>query len=322
MFHIKRLVNHFIMRVTNPSTVSKSMTARKLHSEAAAQNEVEENSNEVCGIVMPISSIDGCSESHWNDVLGIHTEAIESVKLDANLVSSADDVGIIQKRILQNLYSNPIVVCDVSGKNPNVMLELGMRLAFDKPVVIVKDDKTSYSFDTSPIEHLTYPRDLRFSKIVEFKKELRSKILKTLEASKRDKNFSPFLQHFGQFKVAKIDTTEVSSDEYILDELRSLRSQISGMSSKNQSDFNFLSELKKDHSDGVINIKKTDGPINLDELVGILLECEEIELGHISERAPNNFIAHINILENGNLKQLERSILKAIGRGTVEFGPF
>jgi hypothetical protein len=35
-----------------------------------------------------------------------------------------------------------------------------MRLAFDRPTIIVKDDLTTYSFDTSPIEHLEYPRDL------------------------------------------------------------------------------------------------------------------------------------------------------------------
>jgi len=32
------------------------------------------------------------------------------------------------------------------------MFELGLRLAFDKPAIIVKDDNTSYSFDTAPIE--------------------------------------------------------------------------------------------------------------------------------------------------------------------------
>ena len=113
---------------------------------------------------MPISSIDGCNEQRWSDVKDILTESVETAGFKANLVSYADDVGIIQKRIIQNLYENPIVVCDVSGKNPNVMFELGMRLAFDKPTIIIKDDKTSYSFDTSPIEHLEYPRDLRFTK--------------------------------------------------------------------------------------------------------------------------------------------------------------
>ena len=51
----------------------------------------------VCGVVMPISPIDGCSDSHWADVLEIVTEAIEGAGFDANLVSNADDVGIIQK---------------------------------------------------------------------------------------------------------------------------------------------------------------------------------------------------------------------------------
>lgn len=74
------------------------------------------------------------------------------------------------------MYENPIVVCDVSGKNPNVMFELGIRLAFDKPTIIIKDDKTSYSFDTSPIEHLEYPRDLRYNRIEDFKSKLTDKI--------------------------------------------------------------------------------------------------------------------------------------------------
>jgi hypothetical protein len=53
----------------------------------------------------------------------------------------------------------------VSGKNPNVMFELGIRLAFDKATIIIKDDKTDYSFDTSVIQHIPYPRDLRHNQI-------------------------------------------------------------------------------------------------------------------------------------------------------------
>ena len=85
----------------------------------------ENQEKQVCGIVMPISAIDGCAESHWADVLDIFTESIEEAGFEANLVSNADESGIIHKRIIQNLYDNPVVVCDVSGKNPNVMFELG-----------------------------------------------------------------------------------------------------------------------------------------------------------------------------------------------------
>ncbi|MGZ2501763.1 RNA helicase [Rhizobium leguminosarum] len=178
-----------------------------------------------CGIVMPISPIDGCDEAHWANVREILGDAIRDAGYEPNLVSAADEIGVIQKRIVQNLYENPIVVCDVSGKNPNVMLELGMRLAFDKPVIIVKDDKTTYSFDTSPIEHLGYPRDLRYQTIVDFKESLSSKITNTVTASQKG-GHTTFLGHFGQFKVAKIDTQEVTPDKFILSQLQDIRDEI------------------------------------------------------------------------------------------------
>jgi hypothetical protein len=193
---------------------------------AKEQEKAAETPIPCCGLVMPISAIDGCTEQHWSDVKEIITEAVELAGFKANLVSYADDVGIIQKRIIQNLYENPIVVCDVSGKNPNVMFELGLRLAFDKPTIIIKDDKTSYSFDTSPIEHLEYPRDLRFTKIVEFKKALMEKVQATLKKSKEDPNYTTFLKHFGTFTVAKLETKEVSKEDFIIEELRDLKKAV------------------------------------------------------------------------------------------------
>lgn len=178
---------------------------------------------EACGVVMPISTIDSCTEEHWRDVKEILFEAIQDAGFAPQLVSDADDVGIIQKRIIQNLYENPVVVCDVSAKNPNVMFELGMRLAFDRPTIIVKDDKTSYSFDTSPVEHLAYPRDLRFSKIVEFKEALAEKIKATDLKAKTDKTYTTFLKHFGTFKVAELKTEIVPQDRLVLEEVKSLR---------------------------------------------------------------------------------------------------
>lgn len=125
-----------------------------------------------------------------------------------------------------------MVVCDVSGKNPNVMFELGMRLAFDKPTIIVKDDKTSYSFDTSPIEHLTYPRDLRFQNIVEFKADLSAKIKGTAERVKSDKSYTTFLKHFGSFTTAELARKDLSTDEVILEELRDIRARLTHSSQR------------------------------------------------------------------------------------------
>ena len=190
----------------------------------------------VCGIIMPISSLDGCTAVHWEEVNEILSDAIIAAGFTPSMVSEADDVGIIQKRIIQNLYGNPIAVCDVSGKNPNVMFELGMRLAFDKPTIIVKDDRTDYSFDTSPIEHLGYPRDLRFKQIVNFKEALAEKIRGTHKKAQDNSDYTTFLKNFGSFTVAKIDTKEVPTNEFILDELKSLRQLVASIPHAKKSD--------------------------------------------------------------------------------------
>jgi hypothetical protein len=180
----------------------------------------------ICGIIMPISALGECSEAHWLDVRNILFEAIESAGFTPQMVSEAEDIGVIQKRIIQNIYSNPIVVCDISGKNPNVMFELGMRLAFDRPTIILKDDKTTYSFDTSPIEHLEYPRDLRFPKIVEFQEKLIEKIQGTYRTATTEPDYTTFLKHFGTFTVPVLETKEVPKEEYILEEIKTLKSLI------------------------------------------------------------------------------------------------
>ncbi len=105
-------------------------------------------------------------------------------------------------------------------------LKLGMRLAFDKATIIIKDDFTDYSFDTSVIEHLSYPRDLRFTKILEFKEKLKNKITATYGKSKADPNYSTFLKSFGEYKVSRLEHTEVSSEAYILESLNELKKEV------------------------------------------------------------------------------------------------
>lgn len=190
---------------------------------------------EKCGIIMPIASMDGYPESHWKDVRRILASAIEDAGFEAKIVSESDDIGVIHKRIVQNLYDNPMIVCDISGRNANVMFELGLRLAFDKPTIIVKDDATPYSFDTSVIEHLAYPKDLRYQKIESFKLELTERIEKTYATYLKDTGeYSTFLKNFGSFTVPKLDEKTVPVNEYIVQELKSIREDINQIKLKDR----------------------------------------------------------------------------------------
>ncbi|WP_210150936.1 hypothetical protein [Chryseobacterium scophthalmum] len=180
-----------------------------------------------CGIIMPIAPHPDYPKDHWKEVLKILAEAVNETDFEPRLVSDDVAIGLIHERIVNNIYNDEIVICDVSSKNPNVMFELGLRLAFDKPTIIIKDENTGYSFDTGVIEHINYPSSLRFNKIVEFKVELINKINATYKKSIDEKNFSPFLKSFGKTIVpAKIHQTEIPESEYIRSKLEDLTTEI------------------------------------------------------------------------------------------------
>jgi hypothetical protein len=261
----------------------------------------------ICGVVMPISEIDGCNEGHWTDVLDIFTEAIEQAGFEANLVSNADDAGIIHKRIIQNLYDNPVVVCDVSGKNPNVMFELGMRLAFDKPTVIVKDERTSYSFDTSAIEHLEYPRDLRFSRIVEFKKKLTEKIIATHRRATSDATYTTFLKHFGEFTVAKIDKKEVPGQEFILEELRGMKTALRRLElSPVARESEFLGRHRPKSDIDMCMAGWTNS--RMERLVSAASRNPLIQKSRMYEREPGHFHLSADIVPEANIEDVRSAL--------------
>jgi hypothetical protein len=58
-----------------------------------------------------------------------------------------------------------MVICDLSAKNPNVLYELGIRQAFNKKVVLIKDNKTNRIFDIQGLRTLDYDANLRVDEV-------------------------------------------------------------------------------------------------------------------------------------------------------------
>jgi len=216
--------------------------------------------NKTCGIVMPIASMPEYPEKHWREVLKIIEEAAELAGYNARLVSESESINIIQKDIVQNLYTDEVVICDVSGRNPNVLFELGMRLTFDKPTIIIKDNITDYIFDIGPIKHIQYQKDLNYHSINEFKEDLAKKIKGTVEAYK-DPKFTTFLKHFKDIKIkpATLEKEEMTIDEAFLNSLDSIQRKLStiektvyiqkDISQKNQNNLFTIDDVKEDDLD-------------------------------------------------------------------------
>lgn len=205
----------------------------KNRNESKREVDQTKNSNTVkkIGLIMPISNTDGYKENHWRQVREILEDSIVSVEEAMNIKCEclvvSDIAGtekIIQKNIVTNIYDSDLIICDVSSLNPNVLFELGMRLAFDKQVIIVKDEKTDYMFDTNIIFHTNYDSNLNYIAIKEFKENLHEDIKKALSAGKEN---AGYLDAFGDIKVKEMRTEEMdvqSAMEIMMSQLGSLQS--------------------------------------------------------------------------------------------------
>lgn len=208
---------------------------------------------------MPISSHTDYPQNHWKDVLEIISETVSETDFKPQLVSDDPAIGLIHERIVQNIYENEIIICDVSSKNPNVMFELGLRLAFDKPTIIIKDEKTSYSFDTGVVEHIEYPSSLRFNLILKFKENLKNRLIATYEKSIKDSNYSPFLKSFGKTIIpTSINNQEIPESQYIIEKLNNLTEQVKALRYanrySNQTFYNSIDEQLNNPPKTLINL--------------------------------------------------------------------
>lgn len=179
------------------------------------KKEIDSKSRQ-CGIVMPIAQMDYISEKyteeHWSEVYKIICEACEGYS--PRLVSESKTSGMILTDIVQNLYKDDVVVCDISGRNPNVFFELGMRLTFDKPTVVIKDDITNIPFDIQGVRMIIYPVGLNYHKIHKLKEDIKKAIIDTLDDLDKGKS-NTFLKHFKDYNIqpSKLESQSLTQNE-------------------------------------------------------------------------------------------------------------
>lgn len=217
-------------------SAKRTKETSKESNDASNTTEYEETK---CGYIMPIAEVDGYESGHWVEVKNILNQVLLNIGFKENnvsIVSEDEDVGTIHKRIVNNIYHSDIVICDLSSRNPNVMFELGMRIAFDKPLIIIKDDCTDYCFDSGTIEHINYPKSLRFSKIEEFKIMLSRKIIGTIKKARENPDESPILKSFGSFDVSKKDIPEMSAYEEMSSDIQDLKTMVRRLSFDKKTD--------------------------------------------------------------------------------------
>lgn len=176
------------------------------------KKEIDNKSNkgrERCFVIMPISDPEGYESGHFNCVYeDIFKPAIEEAGYEAFRVDENKSTNLIQVSIIEEILNAPMAICDLSTRNPNVLFELGIRQAFDLPVVLVQEEGTKRIFDISNIKTIDYRNKLIYREVIEDRAKITEGIISTREDKNGINSIIKLLQVGKKAEIGKVTMTE------------------------------------------------------------------------------------------------------------------
>lgn len=196
------------------------------------------NENKTCFVIMPISDQEGYEKGHFTRVYK-HLIIPACEKAGFKPIRADDEVktNYIVIDIIKKILDSDIVICDLSAKNANVLYELGIRQAFNKKSVLIKDNKTSRIFDIQGLRTIEYDNNLRIDEVQKNIDTISSSLLKT--ASSSDYEVNSLIQ------LLSIKPAEITNDIEISKESSLIIKSLNDISTR----LNNLERLKEDSKD-------------------------------------------------------------------------
>lgn len=148
-----------------------------------------------CFVVMPIADSDGYTPGHFKHVY--HDIIAPACGAAGFRPVRADDVkqtNLIHLDILQKLLDSPMCLCDLSTRNPNVLFELALRQAFDKPVALIQEVGTKPIFDIAPLRYTDYRKERIYHEVIEDQAKVSESLKDTFDAFQKGKGINSIVR--------------------------------------------------------------------------------------------------------------------------------
>lgn len=169
-----------------------------------------DSKKEKCFVIMPISDHRDYPPGHFTKIYEqIFKPAIEEAGYQPFRVDDDKISNSIIKKIFDAIQTCPMALCDLSSRNPNVLYELGIRQAYDKPVVLVQDEKTERIFDVSGINTVSYNSSRLYEQVMSARKNIKDAIISTRDG--KDNSLIKVLRA----ENANLPVGELSKDDRI-----------------------------------------------------------------------------------------------------------
>lgn len=188
-----------------------------------------------CFVLMPISDTDAHPNGHFRRVY--EDIIVPACEASGFVPSRADDErasNLIHLDILRKLLDADICVCDLTSTNPNVMFELGVRQAFDKPVVLIQEKGTPKIFDIQPLRYIEYDGSMKYHAVLEMQRSLSLVLKATYQARSDPKNVNSIVKLLSLGRSAAVPNLSEENREALTNaslhaELREIRELIAGI---------------------------------------------------------------------------------------------
>lgn len=189
---------------------------------------INKKENKDCFIIMPISDAEGYEKGHFSHVYeDIIKPAVEMTDFVPRRADEVKETNFIHLDILKKLIDAPIAICDLSTRNPNVLFELGIRQAFDKPVVLIQEKGTPKIFDIGPLRYLEYSKEMKYHDVLKTQQDLKVAIEATKAAEGEHGNINSIVRLMALSSPAAIPNLEGNNKEALA--LDVLQSQMNDM---------------------------------------------------------------------------------------------
>ncbi len=104
--------------------------------------------NDVIGVMMPFGG--------FYEVYDALKAACASTSLEAKRADEMWGHSIFMRDIMELVNHSAVVVCDLTGRNPNVFYEMGLAHAWGRPVIPITQNKEDIPSDLQAHRYLTY----------------------------------------------------------------------------------------------------------------------------------------------------------------------
>lgn len=110
-----------------------------------------------CFVVSVIGKENSPERTHADDVFDYIIEPALSNEFEVTRADKIFHADKIDDKIFHSLKNADLVVADLTGKNPNVFLEVGYRMALEKPIIfLVQKNSDPLPFDIQSINICHY----------------------------------------------------------------------------------------------------------------------------------------------------------------------